>query len=218
MKSQNLLLSAIALTSLAFASTASAGLTPFVLGAAISSERPDSAADYTTTSYSAAGYYVYSNPATNGQADTSGLFTGTGFSHLALFNLPAVDIYGGSLAQASFSSTTAAKFSINWSWNNLVNEYATWVVQSAESGNIVASVTIDNGVVTTVGVTTAGVFGAFETTIDSGVYTVTSIMSDRGIVANSAGFASVVWNFAPIPTPGAISLLALAGVVARRRR
>lgn len=200
------------------ASTASAGLTPFVLGSAVGAERPDSAADYTTTSYSAPGYYTYSNPSTNGIADTSGLFTGSGFSHVALFNLPVADIYGGSLAQASFTSQTAAKFNINWSWNNLVNEFATWVVQRVGTGEVVASVAIDNGVVTTVGVTSAGVYGAFETTIAAGAYTVTSIMSDRGIVANSAGFASVVWNFQAVPTPGAAALLGLAGLVARRRR
>jgi hypothetical protein len=209
---------AVAAVTTAISAEASAGLLPFTVGSAVGSERPDSAADYSTTSYTMPGYYTYSNPATNGRADTSGLFTGTGFSHFALFNLPTANIYGGSLAQASVASATAAKFNINWSWNNLVNEFATWVVQRADSGEVIASVTIDNGNVTTVGVTSAGASGAFQTTIAVGNYTVTSIMSDRGVVANSVGFASVVWNFEPIPAPGALALLGIAGLVAGRRR
>lgn len=212
---------AVSSAALAVACSASAGLVaPFTLGSAVGPERPDSAADYTTTSYTAPGYYTYSNSATNGLADTSGVFSGSGFSHLAFFNLPVANVYGGSLAQAKFSIENTARFSINWAWNNLVNEFATWVIQNSDTGAVIAAVTVENGVVTAIGANAFGANGAFQTTLGTGIYTVTSIMSDRGVVANSAGFASVVWSFetVPVPAPGTVALLGIAGLVTGRRR
>lgn len=198
---------------------ANAGLTaPFTLGTYLGSTAPVGQADFDTQSFTSSGYQSIS--ASDGASSfmlTTALFNLNGFTHIAAFNLGDL-VYGSSLARADLTVSGGGSFNINWNWGVLVDHQASWMVIDLGSGQSVAGVVYENGAATVFGGASAGGYGNFSASLSDGNYAIVSQMTELGPAAGSSGSASVVWDFTPIPAPGAVALLGLAGLAARRRR
>ncbi|MFM1823232.1 MAG: hypothetical protein RI967_1498 [Planctomycetota bacterium] len=201
------------------ATSASAGLVaPYTLGTYLGATAPVGQDDFTTESFSSTGYQSVS--ASDGVSSfilNSALFNVNGFTHIAAFNLGDL-VYGSAFARADLTVSNGGTFNINWNWGVLVEHQASWMVVDLGSNTAVAGVVYEDGAATVFGGASANGFGSYSASLSNGNYAIISQMTELGPAAGSSGSASVVWDFAPIPSPGAVALLGLAGLVVRRRR
>ena len=201
------------------AAPATAGLVaPFTLGTYLGATAPVGQDGFTTQSYTSTGYQSMSaNDGTSSFILNSAIFNINGFTHISAFNLGDL-VYGSTFARADLTVANGGSFNINWNWGVLVEHQASWMVVDLGSGTTVAGVVYENGAANVFGGASANGFGSYSAMLANGNYAIISQMTELGPAAGSSGSASVVWDFAPIPTPGAAALLGLAGLVVRRRR
>jgi hypothetical protein len=222
MSIRSLLTLAPGVAAAAVAGPALAGLTtPFAVGSYLGAAAPESTADYDVQWFETADYVsLTESDGAGSTVNVAALFSATGFSHLSNFNL-ADGMHGSTFVSARLAAQSGGSFNMSWSWSGLVGKDASWLVLDAATGDIVLGLEVSGGTFTTWGLKGGDYFGSTYATLVEGEYIVLSTMSDAGPVTGSSGFASVVWEFTPIPAPGALALAGLAGVAGlagRRRR
>ena len=153
--------------------------------------------------------------AQNFMSGSTAMFSDTSFVHGASFAGP--DLVGTATTSATYVLDTAVQLVVSWDWHMLDGSRGKpqpqhWAIANQAGDELVGLLRNGSAFSSSGGIAELS-NGSAAVTLAAGTYTMSSSMWG---IANSG---TVVMSWVPVPTPGAMALIGIAGVaVAGRRR